>query len=128
MVDQATTQRYSSPLCVHHQVGNIVKKYLILLPLEELIISLFHKLLFYKHWRMQVVTAVFLKQGVPQPSYAVLIRWAGVATSAGSTDMKLKWTYTRVFRLFGFLTLTLVLLRCPYYSTNLKYSIVGLER
>ena len=48
---------------------------------------------------MQVVTAVFLKPGVPQPSYAVLIRWAGVATSAGSTDMKLKWTYTRVFRL-----------------------------
>ena len=26
---------------------------------------------------MQVVTAVFLKQGVPQPSYAVLIRWGG---------------------------------------------------
>ena len=45
---------------------------------------------------MQVVTAVFLKPGVPQPSYAVLIRWSGVATSAGSTDMKLKWTYTRV--------------------------------
>ena len=65
---------------------------------------------------MQVVTAVFLKPGVPQPSYAVLIRWAGVATSAGSTDTKLKWTYTRVFRLVnkrilnsGIITLSVLL-------------------
>ena len=79
---------------------------------------------------MQVVTAVFLKPGVPQPSYAVLIRWAGVATSAGSTDMKLKWTYTRVFRLVNkrILNSGIITLRYPYYSTNLKYSIVGLER
>ena len=43
MVDQAKrkdSQAYLA-LCLHHQVGSIVQNLLILLPLEELIISLF---------------------------------------------------------------------------------------
>ena len=52
-----------------------------------------------------------------------------MATSAGSNDTKLKWTYTRVFRLVNkrILNSGIITLHCPYYLTNLKYSIVGLE-
>ena len=72
-------------------------------------------------------SAVFLKPGVLQPSYAILIQdGLGWQHPLG---LKI-WSWSGLIQeysvLYGFWTL--VLLRCPYYPTNLKYSIVGLER